>query len=219
MILAISGKCVIAMNKNYWNEYQAQFIDKDIEKKVLKMFQYSLPKEKPKIEKYNGIINFSAMLTPDIVIKRIDLDSVKSKEICEIFINLSRYIDEKELILCFPLICLNGRVDTLETGVYMFDLKREQLVLIKKESKFINNEDSKIILVWLLDLEKSLIVYGRSSFFLGIKHTMEVREETTKGMFKKTISLYKNQQGVVKNLGINPKLTYLIEVDSLIGGE
>ena len=46
MILAIIGKCVIVMNKHYWNEFSSQYIDKDTEKKILKIYQYSLPKTK-----------------------------------------------------------------------------------------------------------------------------------------------------------------------------
>lgn len=76
MILVIFGKCVIVMNKYYWNEYQSQFVDKEIEKKILKMYQFSLPKEEMKLENYKELVDFSRLNTPDIVIESYSTYSI-----------------------------------------------------------------------------------------------------------------------------------------------
>ena len=63
MILAIIGRCVIVMNKHYWNEFSSQFIDKDTEKKILKIYQYSLPMSNIYIPGFNESMGSDTAIT------------------------------------------------------------------------------------------------------------------------------------------------------------
>lgn len=218
MILVIFGKCVIVMNKYYWNEYQSQFVDKEIEKKILKMYQFSLPKEEMKLENYKELVDFSRLNTPDIVIESYSTYSIGSNELLKIFENLKSFVKTNQMILCFPVIYVNKFVEGLKPGSYMFDVYSDQILQISNKVITDNNWSSDIIVSWLLDLEKSLLIYGKASFFNGIKHTMNIRELAYKGVPMQSISLFKNHQKFVKDIGISPKLALLIESDLVVGG-
>lgn len=218
MILVTIGKCVIAMNKYYWNEYQSQLVDKEIEKKILKMYQFSLPKEEMKLEDYKELVDFSRLNTPDIVIESFSMYSIDSNELLKIFENLKSVVKTNQMILCFPVIYVNNLVGGLKPGSYMFDVYSDQILQISNQLITDNNWKSDIIVSWLLDLEKSLLIYGKASFFNGIKHTMNIRELAYNRVSMQSISLFRNHQRFVKDMGINPKLALLIEADSVIGG-
>lgn len=218
MILVTIGKCVIAMNKYYWNEYQSQLVDKEIEKKILKMYQFSLPKEEMKLEDYKELVDFSRLNTPDIVIESFSIYSIDSNELLKIFENLKSVVKTNQMILCFPVIYVNNLVGGLKPGSYMFDVYSDQILQISNQLITDNNWKSDIIVSWLLDLEKSLLIYGKASFFNGIKHTMNIRELAYNRVSMQSISLFRNHQRFVKDMGINPKLALLIEADSVIGG-
>ena len=47
---------------------------------------------------------------------------------------------------------------------------------------------------------------------------MNIRELAYKGVPMQSISLFKNHQKFVKDIGINPKLALLIESDLVVGG-
>lgn len=218
MIFVTIGKCVIAMNKYYWNEYQSQLVDKEIEKKILKMYQFSLPKEEMKLEDYKELVDFSRLNTPDIVIESFSIYSIDSNELLKIFKNLKSVVKTNQMILCFPVIYVNNLVGGLKPGSYMFDVYSDQILQISNQLITDNNWKSDIIVSWLLDLEKSLLIYGKASFFNGIKHTMNIRELAYNRVSMQSISLFRNHQRFVKDMGINPKLALLIEADSVIGG-
>ncbi|EMF0403704.1 hypothetical protein JMQ83_002585 [Enterococcus faecium] len=206
------------MNKYYWNEYQSQLVDKEIEKKILKMYQFSLPKEEMKLEDYKELVDFSRLNTPDIVIESFSMYSIDSNELLKIFENLKSVVKTNQMILCFPVIYVNNLVGGLKPGSYMFDVYSDQILQISNQLITDNNWKSDIIVSWLLDLEKSLLIYGKASFFNGIKHTMNIRELAYNRVSMQSISLFRNHQRFVKDMGINPKLALLIEADSVIGG-
>lgn len=218
MILVTFGKCVIVMNKYYWNEYQSQFVDKEFEKKILKMYQFSLPKEEMKLENYKELVDFSRLNIPDIVMESYSVYSIESKELLNMFEDLKSFVKKNQMILCFPVIYINNFIGELKIGSYMFDVYNDRILQISNQEITDNSWKSDIIVSWFLDLEKSLIIYGKSSLFNGIKHTMNIRELTYKRVSIQSISLFRNHQRFVKDIGINPKLALLIEADSVIGG-
>ena len=212
MILAIIGKCVIVMNKHYWNEFSSQYIDKDTEKKILKIYQYSLPKTKINT---SSNIEINQLRTPDITIDKVDVKLVQSVQIKRIFFQIKKYVNTNDYILCFPVIAVSEAIDSLNPGIYMFDISKASIVKISNEVIF-TEETQKIHVFWLLDLENALIVYGRAAFYQGIKHTMNVREKVYVGTKKEPLPLFNNQQKILKTIGINPRLALLIECDSIM---
>ncbi|EPM8082994.1 hypothetical protein ACTRHI_002635 [Enterococcus faecium] len=206
------------MNKYYWNEYQSQFVDKEFEKKILKMYQFSLPKEEMKLENYKELVDFSRLNIPDIVMESYSVYSIESKELLNMFEDLKSFVKKNQMILCFPVIYINNFIGELKIGSYMFDVYNDRILQISNQEITDNSWKSDIIVSWFLDLEKSLIIYGKSSLFNGIKHTMNIRELTYKRVSIQSISLFRNHQRFVKDIGINPKLALLIEADSVIGG-
>ncbi len=218
MILAIYGKCVIAMNKNYWNELGSQLVDREIEKKIQKMYQYSLSKRKIDLNEKIEMLKGSKIKTPDIVLKRIEVVDCQHEALTSIFYNLRKYIEINQFSLCFPVMYFAGNFSSdMERGSYMFDFEKNQIVQIGKDPIVTENTTGLFSIFWLLDIDSSIILYGRSSLFMGIKEVMNVREVACRNVEKKLLPIYLNHQKILKDMNINPKLAYLIESDSIIG--
>lgn len=201
------------MNKTYWNEHRERYIDKDVEKKLLKSYQYSLPKKKYDLEKKINLLELNRLKRPDIYLYEIELNDIPSKAIKNIFFKLKDYIKTNIFIYCLPVININKNCSKkFSAGTYLFDIERN--TLLKLNSKIIENnteKDKSLKIFWLLDIKAAVCLYNRSGLLNGIKHTMTVKNKVCNGINYDEYPILLHQQYLLKKIDLNPRELLLID--------
>lgn len=223
-IQLITGRCVIVMS-NYWNEYKNLYIDKNIEYKVSKMFQYStLKKKNEKTVEIMTALNLNEIRVPDIVLKRIEKHNLPVKFI-NILDSLNKTISKTDFILFLPVLVINKKISNLSSGTYMFDLKRNQLLLVSEQipsSYGIDKQPKELSIHWFIDLESSVALFGKSAFFESVKHVSKMRTlfkvflELDHSIKSEEFDIFMYGQRFTKEVNLNSRLCILLGNDEII---
>lgn len=220
MILATIGRCVTAMNKNYWNEYRERLVDKDIEKKTLKMYQYLLPKKDNSFEEFINLLELTNLIKPDIYLASIEINEASiPKNLYRIFYNLKEFIERKGYIYCLPVINIHKTISKeLTVGTYFFDITEKRLLKYNNKTFQPNNISSSrnITILWLLDVKSAIVLYNKPAFFNGMKHTLQTKYMVCQDIEYEEYEIYLNQQGILKEIGLNSRELLIIDTMYLL---
>lgn len=201
------------MNKNYWNEHRERYINKDVEKKILKAYQYSLPKKKYDLGEKISLLELNCLKKPDIYLYKIEISEIPSKAIKDIFFKLKDYIKNNTFIYCLPVINISKNFSQrINAGTYLFDI--EENALLKLNSKTIEDDTEKsgpIKIFWLLDITAAICLYNRSGLLNGIKHTITVKNEVCHDINHDDYPILLQQQYLLKKIDLNPRELLLID--------
>lgn len=205
------------MNR-YWNEYRHVYINKDIEYKISKIFQFSLEYENHELEQKEIIENLQLknIKYPDIVLERFEFEKLPLV-IKDIFQALKMVVSYNEYLLFIPVLVIHSDLKPLETGVYMIDVINGQLLLTGNEVSPILErfDDSIVTLHWFLDLESTVAMFNNCSVFEGTKHVVK-NQVLFNSLLEKNSTLESKEfkvlqaQKLSKDLGLNARLCILL---------
>ncbi|GEK35599.1 hypothetical protein [Kurthia sibirica] len=205
------------MNK-YWNEYKHIYIDKEIEYKISKIFQFSTEHESQKIDQMKIIknLNLESIKHPDICLKQINFEPLPSI-IKDIFRVLEMTVSHNEYLLFIPVLAIHSGIDNLKKGIYMLDFFNNQLLLTSNEVPSILQEitDSSITIHWFLDIESTVAMFNNLAVIEGTKHIAKNQtlfelfmKENTK-LESKEIKILQAQK-FSKEVGLNARICVLL---------
>lgn len=200
------------MNKNYWNEYKEQFVNRDIEIETLKFYQFSIGNNcLLKNRDFLMLAELDKMIIPDVYIQEIPIERLKQKIIKKIYKNFLAAIAPNKFH-CLVLM-LNGRICENLQGSFCFDIYNHRLLQIN--NKVINK--NKMLILGFLDLKASIYIYEYSAFMEGVKEVNRLVDRALENILTIDHTISAIHQRASKLAGVNNRELLLVSVSEIRG--